>query len=159
MSFNFKPLWKKLIDEEMTKEDLRKILNLSPSTVAKMSKIENQDAWVSLEVLHRICKYFNCQPNEIIEYIDEMVHTHEIIEYISDNDDEFVHTHTIKGKTVKKKTARKEMDEETDKEETVNNDDYYTPDICGQCASCLVNDCKGQTGTFKKELCPDENEG
>lgn len=67
MSFSFNPLWKLLIDKNMTREDLRIALNLSPSTMAKMSKGE----YISLEVLHRICSYFNCQPNSIIEYSDD----------------------------------------------------------------------------------------
>lgn len=64
MSFSFNPLWKLLIDKRMTREELRVALSLSPSTMAKMSKGEN----INLEVLHRICTYFNCQPGDLIEY-------------------------------------------------------------------------------------------
>lgn len=38
MPFTFNPLWKLLIDKNMTKEDLRTALGLSPSTMAKMGK-------------------------------------------------------------------------------------------------------------------------
>lgn len=65
--FSFKPLWKLLIDKGMTREELRSELGLSPSTMAKMSKGE----YVSLEVLHRLCERFNCQPNDIIEYVPD----------------------------------------------------------------------------------------
>ena len=63
--FSFNPLWKMLIDKGMTKENLRVDLGLSPSTMAKMGKGE----YVSLEVVHRLCEYFNCQPGDLIEYV------------------------------------------------------------------------------------------
>lgn len=66
--FTFNPLWKLLIDKGLKREDLRIALNLSPSTMAKMTKAESGE-FVSLEVVHRICSYFNCQPNDVIEYI------------------------------------------------------------------------------------------
>lgn len=65
--FSYKPLWKLLIDKGMTKEELRLAIKLSPSTMAKMGK----GGYVSLEVIHRICKYFNCQPGDLLEYISE----------------------------------------------------------------------------------------
>lgn len=65
LSFSFNPLWKMLIDRGMTREELRVALSLSPSTMAKMSKGEN----INLEILHRICTYFDCQPGDLIEYI------------------------------------------------------------------------------------------
>ncbi len=40
MPFTFKPLWKKLIDLDMTKEELRKKLCISSSTLARMRKDE-----------------------------------------------------------------------------------------------------------------------
>jgi putative transcriptional regulator len=64
MSFSFNPLWKLLIDKRMTRESLRVALKLSPTTMAKMSKGGN----ITLEVLHKICEYFDVQLNEIIEY-------------------------------------------------------------------------------------------
>jgi putative transcriptional regulator len=67
MSFSFKPLWKLLIDKEMTRENLRVALNLSPTTMAKISK----DGNVTLETLHKICEYFNVQLTDIIEYIPD----------------------------------------------------------------------------------------
>lgn len=67
MSFSFNPLWKKLIDNSMTKEQLRVALGLSPSTMAKMGKGE----LVSMDVLHRICNHFNCQPGDLIEYVPD----------------------------------------------------------------------------------------
>ena len=67
MAFSFNPLWKLLIDKGMTKEKLRVTLKLSPNTMAKMSKGE----YVSMEVLHRICEYFEVPVEEVITYIPE----------------------------------------------------------------------------------------
>jgi len=67
MPFLYNQLWKILIDKGMTKEKLRVSLGLSPSTIAKMGKGEH----VSLEVIEKICKYLNCQPGDIFEYIPD----------------------------------------------------------------------------------------
>jgi putative transcriptional regulator len=69
MTFSFNLLWKKLIDRGMTKEELRKALSLSPTTIAKMGKGEN----VSLEVIGKLCKYFECQPGDLLEYIPDNI--------------------------------------------------------------------------------------
>ncbi len=41
MTITFKPLWKLLIDREMTKEDLRMATGLSAVTIASMGKDGN----------------------------------------------------------------------------------------------------------------------
>lgn len=64
MSFSFNPLWKMLIEKNMTKEDLRTSLNLSPTTIAKMGKGQ----YVSLEVIDRICNHLKCGVSEVIEH-------------------------------------------------------------------------------------------
>lgn len=65
--FSYKPLWKLLIEKGINKGDLSKACGLSSSTIAKMSKGD----YVSLEVINRICTYFNCQPGDIFEYIPD----------------------------------------------------------------------------------------
>lgn len=65
MSFSYKPLWKLLIDKEMTKKALMQATGISKSTMDKMSRGEQ----VSLEVLDRICNYFHCPISDIIEHI------------------------------------------------------------------------------------------
>lgn len=65
MPFSYNPLWKILIDKGMTKEELRKALKLSPSTIAKMGRGDN----VSLEVIEKICRYFNRQPGDLFVYV------------------------------------------------------------------------------------------
>ena len=64
MSFSYKPLWKLLIDKEMTKKALMQATGISKSTMDKMSRGEQ----VSLEVLDRICNYFNCSISDIMEH-------------------------------------------------------------------------------------------
>ena len=67
MSFSFNPLWKMIIDKGMTREKMRIDLRLSPSTMAKLSKGEN----VTLNVLDRICNYFECPIQDIVEHIPD----------------------------------------------------------------------------------------
>jgi putative transcriptional regulator len=64
LGFSYDPLWKILIDNKMTKEQLRTALNISPTTIAKMGRGEN----VSLELLGRICDYFNCEIEDIVKH-------------------------------------------------------------------------------------------
>lgn len=68
MAFNYKPLWKLLIDKEMTKKQLMEATGISKSTMDKMARNEQ----VSLDVLDRICNYFNCNIDEIIEHLSEV---------------------------------------------------------------------------------------
>lgn len=67
LPFSYNPLWKMLIDKNMTKESLRKALKLSPSTIAKMGRGEK----VSLEVIEKMCAYLNCQPGDLFDYIPD----------------------------------------------------------------------------------------
>lgn len=67
MPFSYKPLWIKLVQEGMTKEELRVALGFSSATIANMGK----DKYVSMESIDKICSYFNVQPNDIIEYVEE----------------------------------------------------------------------------------------
>lgn len=64
MSFNYKPLWKLLIDKEMTKKALIEQTGISKSTVDKMSRSEA----VSLDIIDRICSFFNCRIENVIEH-------------------------------------------------------------------------------------------
>lgn len=63
MSVNYNKLWKLLIDKGMTKTELRKIAEMSSSTMAKMSKNET----VSMDVLIRICEILNCNVGDIMD--------------------------------------------------------------------------------------------
>ncbi len=64
MTFTYKPLWKKLIDKDMTKKELSEKTGISKSTIDKMGRSE----MVSLEVIDRICNYFECRVEDVIEH-------------------------------------------------------------------------------------------
>jgi len=49
------------------KEELRKKIGASPTTMAKISKNE----YVSLEVINKICSALGCQPGDLMEYIPD----------------------------------------------------------------------------------------
>ena len=65
MSISYKKLWKKLIDIEMTKTQLRIQADLGTATLAKLGK----DQQVSMDVLLRICKVLNCNISEIMDVL------------------------------------------------------------------------------------------
>jgi DNA-binding Xre family transcriptional regulator len=68
MSISYKKLWKKLIDIEMTKTQLRLQADLGTATLAKLGK----DQPVSMDVLLRICKVLNCDISDIMEVVKEV---------------------------------------------------------------------------------------
>ncbi|MGK2309298.1 helix-turn-helix domain-containing protein [Cutibacterium sp. V970] len=63
MIITFKPLWKLLIDRDITREDLRHATGLSPATIAKLGK----DGNVTTDVLARICQALGCRVEQIME--------------------------------------------------------------------------------------------
>ena len=64
MSFSYKPLWKLLIDKEMTKKALMQATGISKSTMDKMGRGEQ----VSMDIIDRLCNYFECGVEDIIEH-------------------------------------------------------------------------------------------
>lgn len=60
---NYKPLWKLLIDREISKTKLREMSTVSKSTMAKMGNNE----YVAMDVLIRICIALDCTLNDIVE--------------------------------------------------------------------------------------------
>lgn len=64
MAISYNGLWKKLIDNNMQKKDLVEALSISSATVAKMGKGD----YVSLEVLERICVYFECDIGDVMSF-------------------------------------------------------------------------------------------
>ena len=61
---SYKPLFKLLLEKDMTKTQLREAVGFSSATLAKMSKCE----YVSLETIENICKYLNCTLLENVSY-------------------------------------------------------------------------------------------
>lgn len=60
---NYKPLWKILIDRDMSKTQFRKEASISRSTVFKM--VNNQ--YVAMDVLVRICMAPGCGMDDLVE--------------------------------------------------------------------------------------------
>ena len=65
MGIEYRPLWVLLAQKGLKKTDLYKMADISPPTLAKLSKNEP----VNGKVLERICAALQCQPGEVIEYI------------------------------------------------------------------------------------------
>jgi DNA-binding Xre family transcriptional regulator len=60
---NYKPLWKMLIDRDISKQDLREKTSIARSTMVKM--INNE--YVAMDVLVRICIALDCGMDDIVE--------------------------------------------------------------------------------------------
>ena len=66
MTVNYNKLWKKLIDLNMSKTQLREKAGITTNALAKMGKNEN----VSTEIICKVCKALQCQVEDIMELID-----------------------------------------------------------------------------------------
>ena len=65
MSMSYKRLWKLLIDRDIKKSDFQRLINLSQTTMTKLSKGQN----LTTDVLVRICSVLNCELEEIAEVV------------------------------------------------------------------------------------------
>ena len=65
-TISYKKLWKLLIDKDMLKKDLAKKANISPTSIAKLSKNEN----VNTEILQKICNALDCDICDIMEMVE-----------------------------------------------------------------------------------------
>ena len=63
IKISYKPLWRLLLERDMTKVDLRKKTQIAPSTFTKMSNNEQ----VSLDILARICLELKCGFDDVVE--------------------------------------------------------------------------------------------
>ena len=64
MSFNYDKLWDLAYKNKLNKTSFRDKVGITNSTLSRLSKNET----VSMEVLARICDYFDCEINDIVEY-------------------------------------------------------------------------------------------
>ena len=64
MSIKYYKLLDLLYRRGMVKTVLKKKIDISSATLAKIAKHE----YVSLEVIDKICKVLECQPGDILEY-------------------------------------------------------------------------------------------
>ena len=62
MTVSYNKLWKRLIDENMSKTELIKATKISTNAMAKMGK--NQP--VRLDILAKICIYLDCKLDDIV---------------------------------------------------------------------------------------------
>lgn len=64
---SYKPLFRLLLEKNMSKTQLREAIGFSTATLAKLSKGE----YVSLEILDKLCTYMQCNIADVIEYVKE----------------------------------------------------------------------------------------
>ena len=64
---NYKPFLKLLIDRGLKKSDVLKTGVISKGTLNKM----NSNNYISLEVIDKLCNYFNVGITDIVEYIPD----------------------------------------------------------------------------------------
>lgn len=67
MKVEFNRLFKKIKAEGLTQKQFRDSAGIGSSTLAKMLHNES----VTTESICRICDYFNCMPDEIMEFIPD----------------------------------------------------------------------------------------
>ena len=62
---SYKPLFRLLVDREMSKADLMRAANISPNTMTKIRRNEE----VSMTILNKICVALGVSYGDIVEYI------------------------------------------------------------------------------------------
>lgn len=62
----YNKLWKRLIDMDMNKSDLRKAVGMSSASLAKLGKNEP----VSMDIMLRICQTLGCDIGDVMEVTD-----------------------------------------------------------------------------------------
>ena len=67
MKFTYKKLFNKLSENGLTQADFKKNANISSGTIASLTK----DKSVTLDTICKICDYFHCMPDEIMEWIPD----------------------------------------------------------------------------------------
>lgn len=67
MILSYNKLWKLLIDHSMMKKDLMEKARINATTMSNMGKGKP----VSLETLGRICKVFNCNIGDIVDFVKD----------------------------------------------------------------------------------------
>ena len=67
MRIEYTRLFDKLKSENIKQKDFREQANINSNTLNKLLHNEN----VTLEIICRICDYFQCMPDEIMEFIPD----------------------------------------------------------------------------------------
>ena len=66
LPFSYKPLWKLLIDKDLSKKRLMELTGISKSTIDKM----NHGEYVSMEIIDRLCCCLQCDVSDVISYVE-----------------------------------------------------------------------------------------
>ena len=66
MAIQYYKLFDLLNRRNMKKTDLLSLAGITSTTLARLSKGET----VNIEIIDRLCRALNCQPGDILEYID-----------------------------------------------------------------------------------------
>ena len=66
-AIRYNKLWKKLIDENMMKVELRDQAGITTNALAKLGKNEH----VSTQVLEKVCKVLHCEIQDIMEFVPD----------------------------------------------------------------------------------------
>lgn len=64
---SYEKLWDKLKENNMQKTDLYRKVKISTNAIAKMGR--NED--IRVNILVKICEYFNCKFDDICEIVSE----------------------------------------------------------------------------------------
>ena len=64
MAVSYKKLWHLMIDRDMNKQDLKKLIGLSPASVAKLTNGKT----VTTDTLEKICRALQCDVSDIMEF-------------------------------------------------------------------------------------------
>lgn len=67
MDISYNKLFKLLIDKELKKTEFAKEIGISANTLAKLSRNE----LVSMEIIVRICRYFECTVDDILDILPD----------------------------------------------------------------------------------------
>lgn len=67
MDVSYNKLFKLLIDKELKKTEFAKEIGISANTLAKLSRNE----LVSMEIIVRICRYFQCNVDDILDILPD----------------------------------------------------------------------------------------
>lgn len=67
MAIRYSKLWKRLIDENMMKVDLRDQAGITTNALAKLGKNEH----VSTQVLEKVCNVLYCEIQDIMEFVPD----------------------------------------------------------------------------------------
>lgn len=73
MQISYNKLWKKMIDQNINRTQLKERAKISTNAVAKLGKNEP----VSMDTLDKICKVFGCNIGDVMEFIDDSNDTYE----------------------------------------------------------------------------------